>query len=105
MPQSKSEEAQRVTFEKPIAAQMMAIDGTWRRPCVIKDVSDIGGTLSVESSIEGLGLTEFFLLLSSTGLAYRRCQLEGVNGSEITVSFLRNIGKRKNASKIREAFV
>lgn len=31
----------------------------------------------------------FFLLLSSTGLAYRRCQLDRVNGEELEVSFLR----------------
>ncbi|GLR99510.1 hypothetical protein ACVMFA_007263 [Bradyrhizobium liaoningense] len=38
--------------------------------------------LQVGTSIEGLTLNEFFLLLSSTGLAYRRCQLERVNGEE-----------------------
>ena len=37
---------------------------------------------------EGLPLKEFFLLLSSSGLAYRRCELAWVNGDEIGVNFL-----------------
>lgn len=70
-------------------AQMMAIDGTWRRECTIDDVSEEGAKLTVGSSIEGLHLKEFFLLLSSTGLAYRRCKLTWVNGDQIGVTFLR----------------
>jgi hypothetical protein len=42
-------------------------------------------------------LKEFFLLLSSTGLAYRRCELERVNGTEIEVQFLKMGPKRKLA--------
>ncbi|WP_249164210.1 PilZ domain-containing protein [Bradyrhizobium jicamae] len=70
-------------------AQMMAIDGTWRRECTIDDVSEEGAKLTVGSSIEGLHLKEFFLLLSSTGLAYRRCKLTWVNGDQIGVTFFR----------------
>ena len=68
---------------------MMAIDGTWRRECTMEDVSEGGARLTVEGSIEGLLLREFFLLLSSTGLAYRRCQLAWVNGNQIGVNFLK----------------
>lgn len=93
MPQEKTEGAPRVTFDIPVPANIMAIDGTWRRECAIKQVSDKDATLWVDGSIEGLSLTEFFLLLSSTGLAYRRCQLDQVNGTEITVSFLQR-GKK-----------
>jgi hypothetical protein len=85
----KAEQSRRVAFEQPLAAHMMAIDGTWRRSCSVKDVSDIGATLQVEGAIEGLALNEFFLVLSSTGLAYRRCQLDRVNGDEVEVRFLR----------------
>ncbi|UPK31293.1 hypothetical protein [Bradyrhizobium sp. 195] len=88
---------QRVTFEHPLPAHMMAIDGTWRRSCIIKDVSEASATLQVEASIEGLALAEFFLLLSSTGLAYRRCQLDRVNGEEISVNFLRQKPKGKKS--------
>ena len=41
---------------------MMAIDGTWRRPCTLEDVSETGARLTVDGSIEGLPLKEFFLL-------------------------------------------
>jgi hypothetical protein len=37
-------------------------------------------------------------LLSSTGLAYRRCELAWVNGEEIGVNFLKN-SKKKKAGK------
>lgn len=97
MPQDKERESRRVTFEHRLPAQMMAIDGTWRRSCSLKDVSEVGATLQVEATIEGLALKEFFLLLSSTGLAYRRCQLDRVNGEELEVSFLRQ--KSNKATK------
>jgi hypothetical protein len=101
MPAEKDQEGRRVTFEHPLPAQMMAIDGTWRRACLLKDVSDVGAKLQVETSIEGLTLNEFFLLLSSTGLAYRRCQLERVNGEELQVSFIRQKAKAKKTSDKR----
>jgi hypothetical protein len=40
-----------------------------------------------------LNLKEFFLLLSSTGLAYRRCEMGRMNGDQI--SLLRQRGKQK----------
>ena len=79
----------RVTFERGIAAHMMGIDGTWRRDCQLNAISDNDAALTVEGSIQGLNLKEFFLLLSSTGLAYRRCELVRVNGTEKDISFLK----------------
>jgi hypothetical protein len=76
---------------------MMGIDGTWRRNCTIEDVSETGAKLTVEGSVEGLHLKEFFLLLSSTGLAYRRCELAWVNGDQIGVNFLKPGGGKKKA--------
>ncbi len=98
MAKKKEQRGGRVAFEHPLPAHMMAIDGTWRRACTIKDVPDQSAALVVETSIEGLALQEFFLLLSSTGLAYRRCQLDGVNGVEICVSFLRGKSKKKTSN-------
>jgi hypothetical protein len=92
------EPPQKVAFERPLPAQMMAIDGTWLRSCAIKDISDHGATLIAET-IEGLNLNEFFLLLSSTGLAYRRCQLDSVNGTDILVAFLKPSDKRKQMAR------
>ena len=79
---------ERVTFEHGIGAHMMGIDGTWRRDCMMFDVSQTGARLRIEGSFEGLDLKEFFLLLSSTGLAYRRCKLVRVMGDQIGVGFL-----------------
>ncbi|MBP0115496.1 MULTISPECIES: PilZ domain-containing protein [Bradyrhizobium] len=92
----------RVVFERGIPAQMMGIDGTWRRECTMEDVSETGAKLTIDGSVEGLHLKEFFLLLSSTGLAYRRCELAWVNGDQIGVNFLKLGDKKK---KVRSATV
>jgi hypothetical protein len=79
----------------------MAIDGTWRRNCIMDDVSEIGAKLTIEGSIEGLQLKEFFLLLSSTGLAYRRCALAWVNGEQIGARFISQThARKKRPSKV-----
>ena len=95
---SERRKGDRVTFERGFAAHMMGIDGTWRRDCVMEDVSETGAKLTVEGSVEGLHLKEFFLLLSSTGLAYRRCELAWVNGDQIGVNFLKQGDKKKKAA-------
>lgn len=51
--------------------------------------------LEISGSVEGLNLSEFFLLLSSTGLAYRRCELDWVKGVRLGVKFLRRHSKHK----------
>ena len=95
---------ERVVFQKGFDAHMMAIDGTWRRTCILKDVSEAGARLIMQSSIEGLPLKEFFLLLSSSGLAYRRCELSWVNGDQIGVNFLKvGKGRKKVRAKAEEA--
>ena len=81
--------SERVDFERGIPVFMMGIDGTWRRDCLMIDVSQTGARLSVEGSLEGLDLREFFLLLSSTGLAYRRCRMVRLHGDQIGVEFLK----------------
>jgi hypothetical protein len=79
----------RVSFARGPDVHIMAIDGTWRRACKMLDISDTGARLKVEGSIEGLSLKEFFLLLSTTGLAFRRCELIRVDGDQMGVHFLR----------------
>jgi hypothetical protein len=74
----------RITFERGYPAHMMGIE--------------TGAKLTVEGSVEGLHLKEFFLLLSSTGLAYRRCELAWVNGDQIGVNFLKQGDKKKKAA-------
>jgi PilZ domain len=86
--------SERVNFERGIRVYIMGIDGTWRRNCMMFDVSQSGARLSVEGSIEGLDLKEFFLLLSSTGLAYRRCRMVRLAGDQIGVEFLTRANKK-----------
>ena len=87
--------AERVTFSRGYGVCIMGIDGTWRRNCLLNAISDTEAALTVEGSIQGLNLKEFFLLLSSTGLAYRRCELVRVNGTEMDVQFLKAKGRKK----------
>ena len=90
---------ERVTFSRGYDVCIMAIDGTWRRDCTLNAISDTDAILTVEGSIQGLNLKEFFLLLSSTGLAYRRCELAWVNGEQVGVNFLKPDNKKKAARR------
>ena len=95
MAASNRRKNERVVFERGIDAFIMGIDGTWRRECFMEDVSQTGTKLTIHGSIEGLHLKEFFLLLSSTGLAYRRCELAWVNGDQIGAKFVTQSLKKK----------
>jgi hypothetical protein len=83
----------------------MGIDGTWCRDCLLNAISDNDAVLTVEGSIQGLNLKEFFPLLSSTGLAYRRGKLVRVNGTGIDVHFLKGKNKkmRPGASSVQDS--
>ena len=83
----------RVEFSKAISVQLLAIDGTWNRKCEMRDVAGDGARLFLETSIQGLNLKEFFLLLSSTGSSFRRCELAWINGNEIGIRFIHKKNK------------
>jgi hypothetical protein len=70
---NEKRKSDRIEFSSGIDVHMVAIDGTWRRACVMLDVSASGAKLSVTGSLKGLSLKEFFLVLSTTGQAFRRC--------------------------------
>ncbi|MGH6777658.1 MAG: PilZ domain-containing protein [Bradyrhizobium sp.] len=91
---------ERVTFSRGYDVCIMAIDGTWRRDCQLNAISDNDAILTVEGSIQGLNLKEFFLLLSSTGLAYRRCELVRVNGLEMDIQFLKGRNRKKRPAAL-----
>ncbi|OSI76946.1 MULTISPECIES: PilZ domain-containing protein [Bradyrhizobium] len=86
-------QANRVRFEHKHIVSIMGVDGTWRRTCILLDASGSGAKLEVEGSVEPLKAQEFFLVLSSTGLAFRRCELIWVDGAQVGVQFV--IGKAK----------
>ena len=90
---------QLVTFGSGYDVWIMAIDGTWRRSCVLKAISTVDAKLTLDGSIEGLNLKEFFLLLSSSGLAYRRCELVRVNGANMDIRFLMTKNKAEKSPK------
>jgi hypothetical protein len=75
----------------------MGVDGTWRRSCFLLDASESGAKLEIEGSAEVLQSKEFFLLLSSTGLAFRRCEMVWIDGSQVGVKFIENDRGKRNA--------
>jgi len=84
---SERRKGERVTFERGIAAPY---DGHRRHLAarlLMEDVSETGAKLTVEGSVEGLHLKEFFLLLSSTGLAYRAIELAWSTATRSEVQF------------------
>jgi hypothetical protein len=68
-------------------ARIMAIDGTWFRDCHLEDVSQTGAKISVTGTVQGLNLTEFFLVLSPIGSAHRRCSMIWLKGEEMGLRF------------------
>ena len=91
----------RVEFGHAVAVRIVAIDGTWQRDCSMLDVAPNGAKLVFEQPIAGLNLKEFFLVLSSTGLAFRRCELAWINGNQIGVRFLDNQKPKKKPAPPR----
>jgi len=87
--------ADRVHFQHEHPVTLMAVDGTWRRTCILKDASATGARLEVDGSTDVLTSREFFMVLSSTGLAFRRCELVWINGSTVGVHFVLNSRKNK----------
>ena len=94
--------SERIEFERGIDVYIMGIDGTWRRDGKLNDVSRTGARLTVNGSIQGLDLKEFFLLLSSTGLAYRRCRMVRLAGDQIGVEFLKPTTEKSRKAAIEK---
>jgi len=90
--------AGRVRMDHRQPVNLMGSDGTWRRSCVLLDVSQTGAKLEVEGTLDVLQAKEFFMLLSSTGLAYRRCELVWIDGTTAGIHFVTADGKKRPAS-------
>jgi hypothetical protein len=91
----ENRKALRVKFEHKRPVNLMGVDGTWRRSSMLLDISDTGARLEIEGSAEVLRAREFFLLLSSTGLAFRRCELIWIDGSQVGVRFVAEKGPKQ----------
>lgn len=90
-------EAKRVHFDHECRATLLAADGTWRRDCILVDVSESGARLRIDGSPDVLSAREFFLSLSSTGSVFRRCELVRLDGSEVGIRFLSPDGSRPSS--------
>lgn len=91
--------AARVRMDHRQPVNLMGSDGTWRRSCVLLDVSQTGAKVEVEGTLDVLQAKEFFMLLSSMGLAYRRCELVWIDGTTAGLHFVNTTGgKKKPAS-------
>ena len=90
--------ADRVHFQHEHPVTLVAVDGTWRRSCILKDASETGARLEVDGSTDVLTSREFFMVLSSKGLAFRRCELVWINGSTVGVHFVLS-SRKKQASR------
>ncbi|MET4799246.1 PilZ domain-containing protein [Bradyrhizobium sp. LB11.1] len=88
----------RVKMDHRQPVNLMGSDGTWRRTCVLLDVSNTGAKIEVEGTLDVLQAKEFFLVLSSTGLAYRRCELVWIDGTMAGVHFVNGDTRKKPAS-------
>ncbi|MBH5373001.1 PilZ domain-containing protein [Bradyrhizobium glycinis] len=90
--------AARVKMDHRQPVNLMGSDGTWRRSCVLLDVSRTGAKVEVEGTLDVLQAKEFFMLLSSTGLAYRRCELVWIDGTTAGIHFVTANGKKKQVT-------
>ena len=95
----ESRRAPRVRLEHRYPVNLLGVDGTWRRACFLLDVSDTGAKIEVEGSTEVLKAREFFLVLSTTGLAYRHCELIWIDGSMAGVRFVSNKSDQKRSAE------
>jgi hypothetical protein len=84
-----------VNFDQGVRVHITAIDGTWRRACLMSEVSQTGAKLTVDEGIDKLDLREFVLLLTPTGLVSRRCELVSADGDELQIRFV--AGDRKKS--------
>ena len=87
---SERRQVSRVRMGNGYTARITAIDGTWQRDCRINDVSDTGAKLNIFGSIESIDTREFFLQLTASGNAHRRCQRVWINGTEAGVRFIKS---------------
>ena len=60
MPKATDQDAGAVVFERPLSANLMAIDGTWRRSCTVKAVSDNGQSSRLKHRFRDCRLLNFF---------------------------------------------
>jgi PilZ domain len=91
----------RVRLEHSHPVNLMDVDGTWRRSCILLDISKTGAKLEVEGPVNVLQAKEFFLVLSSTGLAFRRCELIWIDGAQIGIHFIAKDSRKAKPANLK----
>ena len=80
-------DSKRVTFQRPLYARCMSIDGVWATDCLVLTVWDAGAQLQVRRPSD---LTEFYLLLTSSPRpVFRQCRRVSTCGNVIQVEYQR----------------
>lgn len=93
----KSPDGQGVNFDQGVRVHIAAIDGSWRRACMMSEVSQAGAKLTLSEGVDRLDLSEFMLLLTPTGIVSRRCELVRAEGEEVYIRFVP--GERKKPAR------
>jgi hypothetical protein len=88
--------ADRVQFQRAFPVNLMGVDGTWRRSCDLLDISSTGARIEIDGTTDVLQAKEFFLVLSSTGLAFRRCEMVWIDGTTVGIRFLVHKADKKS---------
>ena len=96
-PVEPKKEPKIVTFDPPLDAQCMSVDGTWRIDCLVLAVWERGARLEVKRPKVLTQFSEFFLLFSSFQKpVFRHCKRVWTRGYEIGVEY-----QQKQATYLR----
>lgn len=87
--------ADRVHFQHLQTAQLVAADGSWRRPCTLSDISSSGAQFEIDEG--ALKDRNFFLVFAASGAVLRRCEVVRVVGSTVGVRFVTDQKPRRQS--------
>jgi hypothetical protein len=79
---------ERVAFQPGLGVGIVALDGTWSSDCTMLDASEGGVLLQLDKPPDPSTVGEFFLSLTKTGKAFRRCELSWISDGRIGARFV-----------------
>ena len=84
---AEKRQVKRVVFARGLPLRIIALDGTSYQDVTLLDVSDQGARFSVDGALAPSMTKEFFLVLTSSANAYRRCEVIWINGTHVGCGF------------------
>ncbi len=79
--------SKRVVFQRGVPAQLVAINESWRMPCLVCDVSRSGAKIALPGARPAnIDLKEFSLKFCAA--VTRRCRLVRIDGDHIGVEYV-----------------